>query len=302
MFARLCAFLSFHPVERGGLPERIWVNAQLRRWLFETLYKNELLYRFASTVPFAGQWRVWQRLVLPRLCGHDVLELGCGLGDLLADMIKAGYNCRAIEHSPQMVAAARGTLLRQKLAEKSWVIQGVAQHMPFADSSFDAVVSTFPSEYIYDADTIAEVERVLRPGGRLIVVEGANLLPVGFLQTLLVVIQILVYGPAALFGPRKRRNLNEEVARSREHEHEHEHFEDGVLYTNRDTGTGMTTDVLSDAWFGRHIPLEGQGLRRRSERVCSRRWEVYITIGEKGARGGASPAPNLSPGQGAIHG
>jgi len=39
--------------------------------------------------------------------------------------------------------------------------------------------------------------------------------------------------------------------------------------------------VLLDAWFGRHIPLEKHSLRRRSERVRSRRWEVYITIGEK---------------------
>ena len=82
----------------------------LRKWLFETLYKNRYLYLFASTVPFAGQWRVWQRLVLPRIVGHEVLELGCGLGDLLADMLEAGYCCRAIEQSPQMVAAARDTL------------------------------------------------------------------------------------------------------------------------------------------------------------------------------------------------
>ena len=255
------------------------MTPRFRQWLFETLYKNEYLYRFASTVPFAGQWRVWQRLVLTRLHGYDVLELGCGLGDLLVDMIKAGYNCRAIEHSPQMVKAARDTLQRHEVGEKTWVIQGAAQHLPFADASFDTVVSTFPSEYIYDPDTIAEVERVLRPGGRLIVVEGANLLPTGFLQSLLVLMQILVYGPAAVFGPRKSRNLDEEVARSRERGEGSP--VDRVLHTNRDTGTDITTDVLPDAWFGQHIPLESQGLRRRSERVRSRRWEVYITIGEK---------------------
>ncbi len=239
----------------------------LRKWLFETLYKNRYLYRFASTVPFAGQWRVWQRLVLPRIQGLDVLELGCGLGDLLADMLRAGYNCRAIEQSPEMLAAARSTLRRRKVGQPTWVIQGVAQHLPFSDASFDTVVSTFPSEYIYDPDTIAEVERVLRPGGRLIVIEGANLLPVGFLQPLLVLIQMLVYGSAAVFGPRKQRNLDEEVARSRNAGHK--------------TETAITTEVISDAWFGQHIPLERFGLRRRSELVRSRRWEVYITIGEK---------------------
>jgi len=174
------------------------VTPLLRKWLFETLYKNRYLYRFASTVPFAGQWRVWQRLVLPRLNGHDVLELGCGLGDLLADMLAAGYACRAVEHSPQMVAAARTTLQRRKLGDTATILQGSAQHLPFSDAAFDTVVSTFPSEYIYDPNTIAEIERVLRPNGRLVVIEGANLLPIGFLQPILVFLQMLVYGPSAL--------------------------------------------------------------------------------------------------------
>ena len=249
----------------------------LRKWLFETLYKNRYLYRFASTVPFAGQWRVWQRQVIPRITGHDVLELGCGLGDLLADMIETGYNCRAVEHSPQMVAAARDALQRRNLGEKNWVLQGSAQRLPFSAASFDTVVSTIPSEYIYDPDTIAEVERVLRPGGRLIVIEGANLLPVGFLQPLLVLVQVLVYGPSAVYGPRKLRNLDEEMARNQSARHP----EDRLLHWNRDTGTGVSTEVVPDSWFGQHIPLEQFGLRRHSERVRSRHWEVYIIIGEK---------------------
>ena len=256
------------------------MTPSLRKWLFETLYKNKYLYRFASTVPFAGQWRVWQRLVLTRLRGHDVLELGCGLGDLLADMIEAGYNCRAIEQSPPMVAAARETLQHRKLGERAWVIQGSAQSLPFSDASFDTVVSTFPTEYIYDTDTIAEVARVLRPGGRLIVVEGANLIPVGFLQPLLVFVQMLIYGPPAVFGPRKRRNLDDEVTRNRSYR-DASPPEPGVIQVDRDTGSGFTTDALDNAWFGQHIPLEHHGLHRRSERVRSHRWEVYITIGEK---------------------
>ncbi|GAC1465764.1 MAG: hypothetical protein PVS3B3_35650 [Ktedonobacteraceae bacterium] len=236
----------------------------LRTLLFETLYKNRYLYRFASTVPFAGQWRVWQRLVLPRITGIDVLEVGCGLGDLFVDMLNAGYNCRAVEHSPQMVAASRDTLRKHKLGQAAWIIQGTAQHLPFSNGSFDTVVSTFPSEYMYDPDTLAEVERVLRPGGRVIVIEGANLLPVGLLQPLLVLLQALVYGPSALFGPRKQHTLQDEVARSQ---------------ATKDPG--IISEVLPDAWFGRLIPLEHVGLQRRSERFRSRRWEVYMTIGEK---------------------
>ncbi|MBV9710301.1 MAG: class I SAM-dependent methyltransferase [Ktedonobacteraceae bacterium] len=236
-----------------------------RKWLFETLYKNRYLYRFASTVPFAGQWRIWQRLVLPRIYGKDVLELGCGLGDLQADMLAAGYTCYAIERSPEMVSAARATLRRRKQGDTAHILSGSAQHLPFDAQSFDTVVSTFPSEYIYDPATICEVARVLRPSGRVIVIEGANLLPVGFVQPFLVGVQALVYGPSAVFGPRKQRTLDEEIARSKQGRNE----------------ADIITDILPDAWFGRHIPLEQYGLQRRSERVRSERWEVYITIGEK---------------------
>jgi len=250
---------------------------RLRKLLFETLYKNAYLYRFASTVPFAGQWRTWQRLVLSRLHGHDVLELGCGLGDLLADMSEAGFHCYAVEQSPQMVKAARETLRRRQLDKEVTVIQGSAQHMPFSNDSFDTVVSTFPSEYIYDPDTVAEVARVLRPGGRFIVIEGANLLPVGLLQPLLVLIQTIVYGEASVYGPRSERNLDDEMDRNHKARKEER---DSVQNGNRRT-IRLTTEVIPDAWFGQYIPLEYHGLRRRSERVRSSRWEVYITIGEK---------------------
>lgn len=234
------------------------MRPSVQKWLFETLYKNRYLYRFASTVPFAGQWRVWQRLVLSRLHGHNVLELGCGLGDLLADMISAGYNCRAIEQSPEMVDAARSTLQERRLGEPTWIIQGQAQCLPFTDASFDTVVSTFPSEYIYDPNTLSEVERILSPGGRLIVIAGANLLPVGPIQPLLLLIQMFVYGPAVLNRFCREANQRDEATR-----------------------TGITTEVIPDAWRAKHIPLEQHGLSRRYERVRSRYWEVYVVTGEK---------------------
>jgi SAM-dependent methyltransferase len=252
------------------------VTPRLRKWLFETLYKNRYLYRFASTVPFAGQWRVWQRLVLPRLYGHGVLEIGCGLGDLLADMLAKGYDCRAVEHSPQMVAAARATLRKRKVGQPTWIIQGSAQNLPFSDNTFDTVVSTFPSDYIYDPMTIAEVARVLRPGGRVIVILGANLLAIGFLQPLLVLIHILVYGPGTLLTLRKHRKSDQETPLATEKIH----------FTKDDDDIGITSEELPASWFGSLIPLERFGLQSRSECVRSRRWEASLVIGEKTAEAG----------------
>ena len=137
-------------------------------------------------------------------------------------------------------------------------------------------MSTFPSEYIYDPNTIAEVARVLRTDGRLIVIEGANLLVVGFLQPLLVLIQMLVYGPRALFGSRKDHRADEELVHNRQ-----DNRTGDTQQTRHETHRAIVTEIVQDAWFGRHIPLEKFGLHRHSECVRSRRWEVYITIGEK---------------------
>lgn len=243
------------------------MTPHLRKLFFEALYKNRHIYRFASTVPFAGQWRVWQKLVLANLHGQDILEVGCGLGDLLADMLEAGYMCRAVEHSPQMVAAARATLTRRHVGVPSWIIQGSAQSLPFSPHTFDTVVSTFPSEYIHDPNTVSEIERVLRPGGRLVVIEGAHLQPVGYLQPFLLLLQMLVYG-SSVFSRDRASSAPKNSSTST---------------TNTDTNTVFTTTELPGTPFGELIPLEQSGLRRRSQRVHSRRWQVFITIGEKGS-------------------
>jgi SAM-dependent methyltransferase len=165
------------------------------RPLFELLYRSQTLYWLASTIPFAGQWRVWQRLVLPRLVGRDVLEVGCGIGTLLADMAAAGYTCAAIDRSPQMVAAARARLRRHHIPpERATARQADVRALPFADTAFDSVVSTFPTEYIADPRALEEIARVLRPDGRFVVVLGASLLPTSLLLWPLVAVQALVYG------------------------------------------------------------------------------------------------------------
>jgi SAM-dependent methyltransferase len=181
----------------AGAKRRITSRARVLPFLFGLLYKNRVLYWLASTIPFAGQWRRWQRLVLPRLHGRDVLEVGCGIGTLLADTAAAGYSCVAVDRSPQMVTATRARLRRRGLLGRTPVHNADAQALPFADASFDSVVSTFPTEYIYDPATMREVGRVLRPGGRLIVVLSASLLPTSALLWPLVALQTLVYGHGA---------------------------------------------------------------------------------------------------------
>ena len=53
------------------------------------------------------------------------------------------------------------------------LVRSMAQAIPFAAESFDSIVSVFPSEYIFDAATLAEARRVLVPDGRLVVLPAA---------------------------------------------------------------------------------------------------------------------------------
>ncbi|HEX9069960.1 MAG TPA: class I SAM-dependent methyltransferase [Ktedonobacterales bacterium] len=170
-------------------------RASLLGTLFEMLYRNRTLYRLASTIPFAGQWRTWQRLAIPQLAGHDVLEVGCGLGDLLADMAQAGYHCTGVDRSPQMVAATRDTLRHREISPAAGqALQGDVRALPFPAASFDSVVSTFPTSYVTEEAALREVGRVLRPGGRYIIVLNAELLSDSPLLAPLVGFAALVYG------------------------------------------------------------------------------------------------------------
>lgn len=226
-----------------------------RQQLFQLLYNNRHLYWFASTIPFAGQWRIWQRLVLPRMRGSSALEIGCGLGDLLADAIEAGYDCYAIEQSKEMVDAARHTLQQRQLNISERIIEGVSQNLPFPDCSFDNVISIFPNEYIYDSETISEIKRVLRPNARLIIVFGANLLPVNPVQSALLLLPTLIYGHTMFLKCLESIELK------------------GECNTTIDTPYIDYTKK-----FGERIPLKEQGFRCQYERVYTYYWEAYIII------------------------
>jgi ubiquinone/menaquinone biosynthesis C-methylase UbiE len=63
--------------------------------------------------------------------------------------------------------------------------RGGAQHLPFPNAMFDTVVATFPAEYIFEAETLAETQRVLAPGGRFIILPGAIIIGRGALDRLL---------------------------------------------------------------------------------------------------------------------
>lgn len=150
----------------------------LRRWLlmrfFHLLYHQlAWAYDAVSAAVSLGRWQEWGVAALPFAPGERVLEVGHGPGHLLAAMTAGGQRPIGLDLSPQM-----GRLAARRLAGLGLPVRlarGRGQALPFAASTFDAVIAVFPAPYILESATLAAIRHVLRPGGRLVIVPQAQL-------------------------------------------------------------------------------------------------------------------------------
>lgn len=145
---------------------------QLIKLGFYLLY-NQMAWSYdtvALLVSF-GQWPAWRRLSMEYLQPGPILELAYGTGGLYVDLLAAGHTPVGIERSPYMARITRKKIIRQNQIFR--LNQANAQALPFPDHHFANVVATFPTNYIFEMQTLVEINRVLQSPGRLIiVVEG----------------------------------------------------------------------------------------------------------------------------------
>jgi demethylmenaquinone methyltransferase / 2-methoxy-6-polyprenyl-1,4-benzoquinol methylase len=111
----------------------------------------------------------WRRALVSAIApqsGQRVLDVATGTGMVTAELLsRAQCTVVGIDQSTDMLGAARARFASDPRVE---LLEGEAEALPFADESFDALTVTYLLRYVEDPRaTVAELARVVRPGGRM---------------------------------------------------------------------------------------------------------------------------------------
>jgi demethylmenaquinone methyltransferase/2-methoxy-6-polyprenyl-1,4-benzoquinol methylase len=135
--------------------------------LFEGLPRR---YDRTGAVMSFGQDPRWRRAMVDAVHpqpGQRILDVATGTGMVAFALARRGAQVTALDQSEAMLGVARA---RHHPAVT--FVQGEAEHLPFADASFDALTFTYLLRYVDDpAATLTELARVVKPGGRIGMVE-----------------------------------------------------------------------------------------------------------------------------------
>jgi demethylmenaquinone methyltransferase / 2-methoxy-6-polyprenyl-1,4-benzoquinol methylase len=128
--------------------------------------------RYSALLSF-GQDPRWRRFLVSRLdvgAEDTVLDVATGTGLVARELVRRfGCSVVGIDQSPEMLAEAR-----RRLGDRVELHEGRAESLPFADASFDALTFTYLLRYVQDPPaTLAELARVVRPGGTIAMLEFA---------------------------------------------------------------------------------------------------------------------------------
>ena len=148
------------------------IKTRLLRVFFYLLYNPwAWMYDCVAHIVSLGMWKQWVHSVVLELSGPLVLELGHGPGHLQISLAESNITVFGLDVSQQMGLIAYKRLFKENAIPK--LVNGYAQTLPFHDQSFHQIVATFPSEFILNPNSISEAYRVLKPGGKLVILPVA---------------------------------------------------------------------------------------------------------------------------------
>jgi demethylmenaquinone methyltransferase / 2-methoxy-6-polyprenyl-1,4-benzoquinol methylase len=131
--------------------------------------------RMGAVLSF-GQDPRWRRALIEAIDprpGQRILDVATGTGMVASGLARRGAEVTGLDQSEHMLSAARQRLAEHAdLAGKITLVQGEAEHLPFADGEFDALTFTYLLRYVDDrAATMRELARVVKPRARIGMVE-----------------------------------------------------------------------------------------------------------------------------------
>ncbi len=133
----------------------------LNHWLFRPSYRTFLEELF--------RWRGYEGEA------YDLLDIGCGSGTLVTLLAATRLPIRrlvALDYAENMCRVARNKA-RERECRGIRHVNADSEHLPFDDASFDAITcSNSFHHYPHQQAVVREMHRVLRPGGRLMLIDG----------------------------------------------------------------------------------------------------------------------------------
>jgi SAM-dependent methyltransferase len=149
-------------------------DTMVQQYFRSTLPYWEQIYRDSTVYSRIYQERARQAIGYVDSLGlplrAPVLEVGCGPGFITTTMAREGFNVSAIDSSAEMVDRTQARARQAGLEPLVLARVGNIESIPFADAAFELVVVIGVSEWLESMrQPLAEIYRVLRPGGHLII-------------------------------------------------------------------------------------------------------------------------------------
>jgi demethylmenaquinone methyltransferase/2-methoxy-6-polyprenyl-1,4-benzoquinol methylase len=136
--------------------------------MFDDIAKR---YDFLNHLLSLGQDYYWRRVMTRELAvkpGERILDLAAGTGDSSRGFLRQGATVVGLDLSQNMLAIAKTKLAGMPFT----AVQGSAYDMPFPDAAFDGLTCAFGIRNMPEtAQALGEIYRVLKPGGRIVILE-----------------------------------------------------------------------------------------------------------------------------------
>ncbi len=127
--------------------------------------------RLAEILSFGqnGRWRRAMVDQVMRAPGQSVLDVASGTAGVAIQLARrTGARVVGVDLTEQMLRRGSANVTRARLGGRIGLVAGRAEQLPFPDASFDALTFTYLLRYVDDPQaTLAELARVVRPGGRV---------------------------------------------------------------------------------------------------------------------------------------